>query len=464
MSSPNRSTKKRSVAEKGEVDNGTSAKKRLEEEERKIPGIKHEETGEVPDTLKQETGEETDALKQETDDEMDALKHETDDEMEEEDDVNSPPLPPLLGAAEGTLNADSNGDFFQAGEDGDNDFFGGDDSAGSNVHANTSQASDSYNRNGASSGGLCEAQPCVGIANPNDNKIIANWNDRYFELIEYKGEHGNCKVPQRHGPNKALGEWVNDQRKQCRLLNEGKSSAMTKERSDKLNDIGFVWKADEDAWETRFTQLVAYKEEHGNCNVSTLDGANKQLGEWVGKQRYYYRNHRDGKKSPISNERVAKLNEIGFEWDVNEAAWEEKLAELVAYKEAYGDCNVPNRFKENEQLGKWVARHRTEYRLYQEGKKAKITRERIAKLNEIGFQWDVNEAAWEEKLAELVAYKEAYGDCNVPNKFKENEQLGKWVARHRTQYRFYQGGKKSHMTEERIAKLDDIGFKWKVRG
>ena len=351
MSSPNRSTKKRSVAEKGGVDNGTSAKKMREEEESKIPGIKQEETGEVPDMLKQETGEETDALKQETDDEMDALKHETDDEMEEEDDVNSPPLPPLPGAselAEGTLNADSNGDFFQAGEDGDNGFFGGDDSAGRNFDANTSQASDSYNRNGASSGGSCEARRYVGIANPSGNKNIAKWNDRYSELIGYKEDHDDCNVPREYGPNKQLARWVHTQRYQYRLFQK---SRMTEERIAKLNEIGFEW----------------HRRPNGKaCSGNTLI---PNIAKWG------YKKGTQTSEPKVSRELASK------------AKWGYRYSELIEYKEKHGDCNVPAKYEPNKQLGYWVATQRQQYRLWKEGKKSWLTKERIEKLEDVGLKW-----------------------------------------------------------------------------
>jgi len=38
-----------------------------------------------------------------------------------------------------------------------------------------------------------------------------------------------------------LGEWVGQQRKAYKLKKEGKQSAMTEERMEKLNKIGFTW-------------------------------------------------------------------------------------------------------------------------------------------------------------------------------------------------------------------------------
>ena len=78
----------------------------------------------------------------------------------------------------------------------------------------------------------------------------------------------------------------------------------------------------------------------------------------------------------------------------SEACWEAKFAELVAYAEEHGDCNVPRRFEANKELGHWVMRQRAQYRLLMEGRGSSMTEERIAKLNEIGFVWD-HLGAWQ---------------------------------------------------------------------
>jgi len=70
------------------------------------------------------------------------------------------------------------------------------------------------------------------------------WNQRYKELMEYKQEHGNCDVPQQYNANKQLRMWVNNQRHQCRLLEQGIKTSMTEEKLDKLKEIGFTWASD----------------------------------------------------------------------------------------------------------------------------------------------------------------------------------------------------------------------------
>ena len=80
----------------------------------------------------------------------------------------------------------------------------------------------------------------------------------------------------------------------------------------------------------------------------------------------------------------------------SEALWETKLAELAAYKEEHGHCNVPRTYEANKELERWVMRQRTEYRLLMEGKRSSMTEERIAMLNQIGFVWETSHlGAWQ---------------------------------------------------------------------
>ena len=53
---------------------------------------------------------------------------------------------------------------------------------------------------------------------------------------------------------------------------------------------------------------------------------------------------------------------------------------------------------------------------------------------------------------ELKAYKEEHGDCNVPQRYKSNKELGSWVHRQRTAYN------KEELCQARMDLLEKIGF------
>jgi len=62
---------------------------------------------------------------------------------------------------------------------------------------------------------------------------------------------------------------------------------------------------------------------------------------------------------------------------------------LVENLEKHGDCNVPTRYTEDPSLGNWVCRQRSKCHEVGPDGLPKLTKNRIAKLEEIGFQWEV---------------------------------------------------------------------------
>ena len=76
---------------------------------------------------------------------------------------------------------------------------------------------------------------------------------------------------------------------------------------------------------------------------------------------------------------------------------------------------------------------------------------------------------WEAKFAELELYHASHGDCNVPQKGVEgcglpgcggashSKALGAWVDKQREAKK---GNGSNKLTQERIEKLDGLGFQW----
>jgi hypothetical protein len=144
------------------------------------------------------------------------------------------------------------------------------------------------------------------------------------------------------------------------------------------------------------------------------------------------------KQGKLSLERIAKLEAIGFPWDAREEFWDKNYTDLVAYKRIHGHCNVPT---ESGSLGSWCNSQRQ--------RRNSLSTEQIAQLDIINFCWGITAAAWDKKYAELVAYKEAHGHCNVP---KESGSLGRWCHNQRQ--------RRNSLSTERVAQLDALGFRW----
>jgi hypothetical protein len=146
-----------------------------------------------------------------------------------------------------------------------------------------------------------------------------DWDEKFDELKAFQNEQGHCRVPlTKDTDTYQLALWVKLQRKEYKLLKQGKKSHITQERIQKLNGVGLPFfvslRVD---WDERLEALKAFQQEHGHCRVprSKLHSENYPLNTWVLNQRRKYNMYvRLGKKSQIADERIQKLNEIGFDW------------------------------------------------------------------------------------------------------------------------------------------------------
>lgn len=138
--------------------------------------------------------------------------------------------------------------------------------------------------------------------------------------------------------------------------------------------------------------------------------------------------------------------------------WNQRFQELVEFQKEYNHCLVPLNWAPNPPLAHWVKRQRYQYGLKMEGKHSNLTDEREIALKKLGFVWDSHSATWEERWHELRLFKERFGHCNVPSKCRKNPKLSVWVKCQRRQFKLLRCGEKSNMSEERIAKLHQIGF------
>ena len=99
---------------------------------------------------------------------------------------------------------------------------------------------------------------------------------------------------------------------------EGSPSSMTPDRARALEALGFVWfQRDLVDWYSRLEDLKQYKQQYGDCLVPNKYAENPPLGTWVMHQRAQYRKLREGKPSPMTEERVEALESIGFVWSIS---------------------------------------------------------------------------------------------------------------------------------------------------
>ena len=167
--------------------------------------------------------------------------------------------------------------------------------------------------------------------------------------------------------------------KRARTMTKGDSSTNSSDDGNTLRSSHV------EQWSKRFSEMVAFQKEHGHCLVPLSWQPNPALAHWVKRQRYQNRIKKDGKHSTMTPERFKALEELGFTWDSHSAAWWERWQELANFKQRHGHPNVPKKFPENQQLAVWVKCQRRQYKLFTEGKSSNMTRERIDRLNSLGF-------------------------------------------------------------------------------
>jgi len=297
------------------------------------------------------------------------------------------------------------------------------------------------------------------------------------QLFRFKEEFGHCNVPQKYADNLSLGQWCNKMRSAYKKIQKGMKTKynLSQDRIERLEDIGFQWQGVDydEAFEKHCRELIAFKEEFGHCNVSQRYADNPSLGQWCSQMRTAYKKVQKGIKtnSKLSQDRIERLEDIGFQWGVDyDKVFKKRCCELITFKEEVGHCNVPISYADNPSLGQWCRQARTAYKKVQKGMKTKydLSQDRIVeRLEDIGFQWQgvVYDEAFEKRCCELIAFKEEFGHCNVSQRYADNPSLGQWCSQMRTAYKKIQKGMKTkyELSQDRIERLEEIGLQWKIR-
>jgi len=211
-------------------------------------------------------------------------------------------------------------------------------------------------------------------------------------------------------------------------------------------------------------KLRDYKNEHGDCNVSTSLGT--ELAHWVAAQRRMYNKligGKPGKRACLDAIKMQRLTELGFQFRPrgSYAAWDNQMKGLWKFLEENGHCRIP---VNHPTLGSFVKLVRRDYRNWTQGKTSSMSPERMATLKEVGFIFEGGKSpqrapgptkSWDQRLEDLLMYKAEFGHTVVP---QNSGQLGAWVHAQRVHYKKYKEGHKSQINAEKALKLTEIGF------
>uniref|UniRef100_A0A7S2U4X3 Helicase-associated domain-containing protein n=1 Tax=Attheya septentrionalis TaxID=420275 RepID=A0A7S2U4X3_9STRA len=155
--------------------------------------------------------------------------------------------------------------------------------------------------------------------------------------------------------------------------------------------------------------------------------------------------------------------------------WDEMFSQLLQHQKRYGTTQVPLVYPENQEFSDWVREQQAlkcndmngDHLDDETDSTPVLSRNQIKKLNAVGFEWvnhlDNNEAIWELRFEELCQYQREHGDCMVPARYRTNPQLGHWVMTQRSHYQLLQKVKPCSITPERVRRLENISFPWRIR-
>ena len=280
------------------------------------------------------------------------------------------------------------------------------------------------------------------------------WESCFLNLAQFVRKHNHADVPSDLDTTEfpRLGYWATRQRQAWRVAQQVRDGngggngltasgrvakrpsdkhatcgALSADRIQQLEALGFDWR-EKAAWDKKFALLRRFIEEFGHCSVphrfSTDDYPG--LGRWVDVQRKHYRKRRQieeeaatagtvvteaelEKRSLISSFQVQMLEVVGLDWGARALnRWERNFDQLKAYQSEHGHLRVATNVY--PKLAAWVHSQRRAYHYEQslksgnaqhDNRSTRISADRIAKLNSIGFQWALRKPRSKRRLAAL---------------------------------------------------------------
>ncbi|KAL7535623.1 hypothetical protein ACHAXR_006617 [Thalassiosira sp. AJA248-18] len=257
-----------------------------------------------------------------------------------------------------------------------------------------------------------------------NNSQDISWEDHVQRLVEFHRVNRHFNVPpprEDSGVNdkdkselaeaRKFYKWFSQLDIWYRAYKNGTTTRLNEDRIRQLVELGFEFKLGLEfkggprrkrgslpvpdlPFEKRKKQLQKFKAELGHLNIDYRYDNWSNLGGWAAEISKHYKSWRDGNEavSPDVESQFNELEALGFEFNVScnalRRSWDESFDALLDFAKIHGHVRVPQKYKADVSLGVWVARQRSEYKLFCEGANTNLTQERCEKLESVGFIWD----------------------------------------------------------------------------
>ncbi|MBF0189327.1 MAG: helicase associated domain-containing protein, partial [Magnetococcales bacterium] len=262
----------------------------------------------------------------------------------------------------------------------------------------------------------------------------ATWYRHFRQLQTFRNQTDQLLDSSDSALTKPLDKWVSQQRRLWR------TQSLPEHHRRRLEDIGFVWDPEAVAWEEMFAVLQQFHTAYGHVLVPDSLPQKPELPGWIEIQRKL---HKRGKLPP---ERCAKLESLGLIWESARARWQAMYHTLLRYRDHFGHAMVPKQLPQNQELADWCTMQR------RASLRGTLESDLKQQLEESGFVWDLDRAAWFQMFDLLRAHIRATGDRLLPEgDTRVTPALAAWITDQRRLHR------RNRLDETFIHALESVG-------
>ena len=275
-----------------------------------------------------------------------------------------------------------------------------------------------------------------------------SWNHMYNLSKKYFEKHGNLLITRSYVAENGehLGKWIATRR--CEYM----AGTLSKEKQEKLEDIGMVWQVNQSySWSHMYKLSADYFEKYGNLTIPTsyVTENGENLGAWIAENRDNY------EIKNLSEDQVEKLETIGMAWSLAENEWNEKYEMVKEYYLKYG--NLSTRQNSNPPLSpnllNWLSWQRKYYQMNM------LSESKTKKLENIGMNWNVSGKHWYDMYKLAREYRLKYGNLLISKEYitEDNKNLGMWIFIQRNSY------VRGMLPDDKKKMLDALGIIWDIK-
>lgn len=243
----------------------------------------------------------------------------------------------------------------------------------------------------------------------------------------------------------------------------------------------------DEKWEDHYQKLKTFTENVADGDPNLVHHAEynqMKLSAWLRAQKMAYVKYKNGvyntaEAYPVDREgRFLKLFELGvtFRSDDSPGSWNDQAKKWRAFTQGDPNKEIPSDCTADPALAglaEWKERQIRQYCKLMRGEQPhEMFPHRLSQLQKLKFPFPENvdrprpskkrTKKFDDRFQEFIDWKEKHGHGNVPQSAPE---LGSWVKSVREDYQKLQDGLKPirGLTEERVQRLKDAGFVFRLR-